>query len=131
MAKVLIDDTYLSNIANSIRAKSGSSETMKPSEMASNVTSIYVGTDTRDANASAKDIALNKTAYVNEVKLTGTHNKDKDVNSNVFKSITIKLNQSDLANYYLQEFASGNITNARFQGYEGRSHPYQCRTLRL
>ena len=119
MAKVLIDDTYLSNIANSIRAKSGSSETMKPSEMASNVTSIYVGTDTRDANASAKDIALNKTAYVNEVKLTGTHNKDKDVNSNVFKSITIKLNQSDLANYYLQEFASGNITNARFQGYEG------------
>ena len=36
------------------------------------VTGNYEGTDTSDANATAGDILLNKTAYVNGVKLTGT-----------------------------------------------------------
>lgn len=36
------------------------------------VTGNYEGTDTSDANATVGDILLNKTAYVNGVKLTGT-----------------------------------------------------------
>jgi len=37
------------------------------------------GTDTSDANATAADIATGKTAYVNDVKLTGTAKTEESV----------------------------------------------------
>jgi hypothetical protein len=43
MAKVLINETSLSGIADAIRAKNGSSETYKPSEMAAAIEAIEAG----------------------------------------------------------------------------------------
>lgn len=119
MAKVLINDTTLQNMADAIRSKNGTSETMTPSEMVTGVSSIYIGSDTRDANATVKDLMLNKTAYSNEIKLTGTHNIEKDLNTNIFKTFTLNLDQSALANYYLQELANGTLLTANLYGFIG------------
>ena len=43
MAKVLINETSLSGIADAIRAKNGSSDTYKPSEMAAAIEAIEAG----------------------------------------------------------------------------------------
>lgn len=45
MSKVVITDTYLTNIANAIRGKNGSSDTYTPSEMASAITNIPSSTE--------------------------------------------------------------------------------------
>ncbi len=43
MGKVLVTDTHLTNIANAIRSKNGTSNTYKPSEMASAIENIETG----------------------------------------------------------------------------------------
>lgn len=43
MAKVLVTDTYLTNVANAIREKNGETTTYKPSEMATAITNIATG----------------------------------------------------------------------------------------
>ena len=48
MANVIIEDTYLSDIADAIREKKGEEETYKPSEMADGISSIQTGADLND-----------------------------------------------------------------------------------
>ena len=43
MAKVLVNENNLTNIANAIRGKNGSTDTYKPSEMAAAITAISGG----------------------------------------------------------------------------------------
>jgi surface protein len=43
MGKVLVTDTYLTNIGNAIRSKNGTTDTYKPSEMASAIENIETG----------------------------------------------------------------------------------------
>ena len=43
MAKVLVTDTHLTDIANAIRDKNGSTDTYKPSEMANAISNIETG----------------------------------------------------------------------------------------
>lgn len=43
MSNVLVDDTYLTNIATAIRGRNGSATTYKPSEMAAAISAIGVG----------------------------------------------------------------------------------------
>ena len=71
MAQAFIDDINLTEIANAIRVKSGSSNTYLPSEMAPAITALPV-LDTSDADATAADIFNGKSSYVNGVKITGT-----------------------------------------------------------
>ncbi len=69
MAKVLVTDTHLTDIADAIREKNGSSDTYKPSEMANAIESIESGiTPTETINITENgsyDVTNYATANVN------------------------------------------------------------------
>ena len=68
MAKVLVTDTYLTNIGNAIREKNGETTAYKPSEMAAAIQAISGGGDQPQLNAP--------TIKITEDTLTITANKN-------------------------------------------------------
>lgn len=90
MAKVLVTDTHLTDIANAIREKNGTSETYKPSEMANAIESIEAGggtTEIEDAfitHTLSGDYANDR---VTKVKY-GTFYEDTNLTSVSFPNVT-------------------------------------------
>ena len=66
MAKVLVSDQYLEDIADSIRGKLSSTNKYTPAQMANAIDSFAA-----DANATVNDILSGKTAYTGTGKITG------------------------------------------------------------
>lgn len=59
------------DIADAIRAKDGSTGTMKPTEMPDKIAAIQTGTDTSNATVTASDLASGVVAYGKDGKVTG------------------------------------------------------------
>lgn len=89
MTKVAVTETYLTNIANAIRGKNGSSDTYTPAEMATAITNIPSGGESKNiqvVQGTTRTTSSTLTAIGAEmtVSKTGTY----DVYWSAFRSTT-------------------------------------------
>lgn len=69
----------LKRIANAVREKTATTDEIPTKNIPDTILTIRSGTDTSDATATASELFLNKTAYVNGEKITGEFTIDSEL----------------------------------------------------
>lgn len=71
MSKYLIEGSTLTGIADAIRSKSGSTDTIATTDMATQIAAIETGVDTSNATITAMDVMSGKVAYGADGQVVG------------------------------------------------------------
>ena len=127
MSKVLVTESYLTDIGNAIRSKNGGSTKYKPSEMAAAIKNIKTQDNTAVngiidrtisgdyTNNEATSIGKYAFAFCFNLK-TVTMTKATDINSNAFYGCTglISANFPNVKTVYSSAFNSSGLTSITF-----------------
>jgi hypothetical protein len=81
MAKTNNLTDFLTDLADGIRSKKGTSIAINPQDFRSEIESIETGTDTSDATATEDKVFLNETFYAGGAKKTGTFTIASEISS--------------------------------------------------
>lgn len=112
MSKALITESYLTNIANAIRSKTGKSATLTPAQMAPEINSISVGTDVSDTTAAAANVLTGKYFYTSSgVKTQGTIATYNGAHHTSGYTVTISLSSNNYASNHKCEIWQINSTS--------------------
>lgn len=128
MADLIITErSNIVTLANAIREKTGATGSISLGDMISDVEEGVGGIDTSDATAAAGDIMLDKTAYVDGEKVTGSFTIDSELSEqdNLIAQISTALEGKTSAIPTLQSKTVSPSTSSQIvepdNGYDGLS----------